>query len=179
MRGRWRWIMVAVFVAAVGVAEVSAAPIDAFFGRFAGHSLSEGDGNDVAARDFDVDIRPIKTGAFQIAWTTTVRDGGTTREKRYVIDFESTRRGGIYASQMRENMFGDRVPLDPMNGDPLVWARIVDDTLTVYALLITESGSYEMQIYERTLVPDGLRLTFQRLREGEAVRVVRGFLKRQ
>ena len=57
-------------------------------------------------------------------------------------------------------MFGHFTPLDPMAGEPYLWAHLSDDTLTVQALLITEDGGYEIQTYERRLAPHGLDLTF-------------------
>jgi hypothetical protein len=75
-------------------------------------------------------------------------------------------------------MFGNRVPMDPLSGDPFVWCRIAGRTLTVYALLINDAGRYDLQIYDRTLVDEGLELKFTRLREGDPPRVLTAFLER-
>jgi hypothetical protein len=179
MRGPWRIVAVSLVIAVGAARLAAAADIDAFFGHFIGQTISASDDDSVTARDLDVTIGPTDGGAFQVDWKTTVRSDGETRKKSYAIDFEQTPREGIFASQMRRTMFGDRVPMDPMKGDPLVWARLVGDTLTVYAMRITETGTYDMQIYERTLAPGGLALTFTRYREGDSIRVVRSFLKRQ
>ena len=66
-----------------------------------------------------------------------------------------------------------------MQGEPYVWARLNGDTLSVYSLFVTDEGGYEIQQYDRTLVAEGLRLKFQRLRNGTPLRSVTTVLKRQ
>jgi hypothetical protein len=80
---------------------------------------------------------------------------------------------------MRKDLFGQAVPLDPLEGDPYVWARIDGDTLSVHALLITETGGYELQAYNRTLIEGGLRLEYSRVRDGKVLRTVTGVLTRR
>ncbi len=81
---------------------------------------------------------------------------------------------------MRSGLFGKRVPNDPLKGEPFFWARIVDRTLTIHALYITDDGGYEMQVYERKLDDDGnMELIFKRFRNGEPIRDVTGKLLRQ
>ncbi|MDG4603225.1 MAG: hypothetical protein P9C48_12035 [Defluviicoccus sp.] len=169
------WLLIGLVTAAF--AESATPTLEAFFGTFKGQTILESDGA-MTTRDLDVAIAPTRTG-FNIRWTTTTlgRDGALKRESSS-IDFEPTRRTGIFASQMRSDMFGNRVPLDPLRGDPFVWARQIDATLTVYALLITDDGGYEMQVYHRTLAEDGLTLRFFRFREGDALRTVTASLKR-
>lgn len=56
-------------------------------------------------------------------------------------------------------------------------AKIEGQTLTVYASLIADDGAHEVQTYERTLVPGGMRLKFSRVRNGEAIRAIEVDLK--
>ena len=80
---------------------------------------------------------------------------------------------------MRVDAFGNATPLDPLRGDPYVWARLEGSRLMVYALIITESGGYEMHEYERTLTPAGvMNLSYFRVVDGEVQRAVTGTLKR-
>lgn len=149
--------------------------IDAFFGSYEGTSIS-GAAEGTSARDMKVSIAPTKRG-FNVTWnTTTHKADGKSKIKTYSIDFEPTKREGIFGSEMRRNKFGDRVPLDPLEGEPYVWARITGDVLTVYSLHITAEGSYEMQVYNRTRTKEGLSTKFTRFREGEPMRVVTGTL---
>ncbi len=73
-------------------------------------------------------------------------------------------------------MFGNAVPLDPLKGDPYVWARVEGDTLTVFALHVLEDGGYEMQTYARKRIPEGIDLKYSRIRDGETLRTVEGTL---
>lgn len=149
--------------------------IDAFFGAYEGASIS-GATEGVSVREMKVSIAPTKRG-FNVTWnTTTHKTEGKSKVKTYSIDFEPTKREGIFGSEMRRNKFGDRVPLDPLGGAPYVWARITGNVLTVYSLHITAEGSYEMQVYHRTRTEDGLSTKFTRFREGQPVRVITGTL---
>jgi hypothetical protein len=167
---------IAVFGSTTGVLaeEVS---IAAFFGEYEGQSITSTD-EGLSVRDLSVVIKERKDG-FNLEWTTiTVNVDGMNKRKSYDIDFRSTPRDDIYASEMRRDKFGGQVPLNPLKGDPYVWARQEGGTLTVYAMVITEDGSYEMQQYDRKLTEDGLDLAFSRIRDGEQLKVIKGTLKR-
>jgi hypothetical protein len=98
--------------------------------------------------------------------------------KTYSVEFGPTDRDGIYASAMHRDVFGHQEPLDPLKGEPYVWARLSGDTLTIFALLITDEGGYEIQTYDRTLTNDGLELRYTRDRDGKTLPPVTGSLKR-
>jgi hypothetical protein len=151
--------------------------IEPFFGEYRGKTISEDDGV-TTTRDLGVTIEPDGEN-FKITWSTvTRRDDGELKHKSYGISFAPTRRPDIYRSAMRTDMFGNRVPMDPLSGDPFVWCRIAGKTLTVYALLINDDGRYDLQVYDRTLVDKGLDLKFTRLREGDPPKVLTAFLER-
>jgi hypothetical protein len=170
-------ILVVVLLFSASGARAENVPVEAFFGTYEGVSIQrDDDGTNV--RDLGVRIGPTN-GGFNVTWTTTVRTtDGKSKPKSYSIDFEESRREDIYRSQMRADKFGNRVPLDPLAGDPYVWARISGPTLTVNALVITDDGDYDLQVYHRTLTEDGLALEFSRFREGEEVRTVTAQLRR-
>ncbi len=151
--------------------------IEPFVGTYIGHDIASDDPT-FSSRDAAVAIRP-KGDGFVIDWSTTTHLAtGKVKRKSYSIHFRPTNRGSIFASAMRKNKFGAPVPLDPLKGEPYVWARIVDKTLTVYALLVTDEGGYEMQVYERTVTAGGLDLLFTRIRDGEQYRTVTAKLNR-
>lgn len=153
--------------------------IEDFYGSYVGQSISvEGEG--LTPRDLSVKIKSAE-GGFNVSWTTiTKRVDGTKRKKSYSIDFAVSKRKGIYSSAMRRDMFGNRRPIDPLAGGvPFVWATLKGSSLTVHALLITDDGGYELQSYVRTLTDEGLRLEFNRFRNGKAMRTITGELKRQ
>lgn len=149
-----------------------------FYGRYVGRSVSV-NGAGLSARDLSVTIKQTKKG-FNLTWVTVVhrKDQKATR-KSYSIDFTKTPRGGIWGSAMRRDAFGGRRPVDPLREDvPFVWATLKGATLTVSALLIIEGGGYELQTYERTLIKDGMKLTFIRLRNGERLKQITGVMSR-
>jgi hypothetical protein len=148
-----------------------------FFGSYEGTSTSIPDG-EIAARNHRVMIMPYE-GGFMVDWVTVMhKANGRIKRVGYSIAFKPTRRKNIYASAMRMDLFGHRVPLDPLKGDPFVWATLSGDTLTVYAVHITDSGGEDLQIDKRTLTPQGLDLEFVRLRDEQPVRRVRATLQK-
>lgn len=162
-------------MAIVADGHTAAHDVDIFFGEYQGEAVTDYDG-DIRKRDLRVKISPTKNG-FSVNWVSvTKRADGKLKRKEYSIDFHPTRRKGIYRSGERRDMFGNSVPLDPMEGEPYVWARVHEKTLTVYALHVLEDGGYEMQTYARTRIPEGLDLTYLRVRDGKILRTVNGTL---
>lgn len=156
-----------------------AAPLSEFAGDYTGRAEVQNADGSLSPRDMSVQIRETK-GGFVVAWTTTTyRAPDRTKEKSYRIEFVPTDRDGVFAAAQEKNVFGHRVQLDPMAGEPYVWARIKDQTMTVYSMFVDDAGGYEMQQFDRTLVEGGLQLNFTRLRNGAAARSVSTFLERQ
>ena len=154
-----------------------AADIDPFVGNYTG-SADVDHGGESAPRNMSVEIADTKDG-FDVTWSTTIqRANGEVDEKQYTIRFLQTTGSDVFPSAMKSDVFGNRVPLDPLNGDPYVWSHIAGETLTVYALNILEDGGYEMQEYRRSLADGGLSLDYRRLRNGEKLRNVKAFLKK-
>jgi hypothetical protein len=149
-----------------------------FIGSFAG-TYSSDDGGVEKKRDLSVDISKTKDG-FNVSWTTTTFKNDKPKTKSYSIDFIESDREHIYMAAQKKNVFGGREPLDPMKGDAYAWARVDGTKLTIYALVITENGGYEMQKFDRILMADGnLHLMFSRVREGEMLRTIDATLYRQ
>lgn len=148
-----------------------------FVGEYVGEGILHEDQH-LTKRDLRVEIKPSRDG-FSLTWVSVTHNiEGTLNRKSYTVQFKPKGESGLYGSAMRTDMFGNQVPLDPLKGEPYVWARISGDTLFVYAMLITEEGGYEMQVYERTLTPNGMELIYSRVRDGQMMRTVRGTLKR-
>lgn len=149
-----------------------------FIGEFVGKYTSE-DGGIENSRDLSVSIHEIDDG-FNISWKTTTFKKKKPKTKSYSIDFIKTHREHIYQAAEKKNVFGGREPLDPMKGEPYGWARIDGPKLTVYALVITENGTYEMQTFDRILLGDNnLHLKFSRIRDGEVMKTIDANLQRQ
>ncbi len=156
----------------------SAKTIEEFYGVYEG-ATADTVGTELSRRDLAVEIRARKKGGFELTWTTVIkRSSGKVKRKSHTVSFVSAGKKNMYASAMRTNLFGKAVPLDPLKGDPYVWATLEGDTLTVHALVITEDQGYEMQTYRRTLTDEGLALEFHRVRDGQRLKDVRGTLVR-
>lgn len=152
-----------------------AADITAFLGTFTGTAQMSDDGSE-ADRDMSVTISEAENG-FTVAWTSTIRKlDGRIKENKYTITFTPSQRDNIFASAMKTNVFGKAVPLDPLKGDPYVWARLTGNTLSVFSLLIDEDGNYMVQEYHRSLTDGGLNLEYKRFRDGAALKTVNAFL---
>jgi hypothetical protein len=149
-----------------------------FFGNYVGRTITAPDGS-LSPRDLSIEIKPHGDNGFLLAWTTVIRDASGTRHRAYSIAFTPSTRTGIFASAMRRDAFGHSEPLDPLKGEPYVWADIEGPTLRVHALLITDDGGYEMQVYRRTLTADGMTLEFSRNRNGKELKTVYGNLQRK
>ena len=159
------------------VAEAQSGGIQRFYGSYVGEAVSES-GDELDKRDISAEITPQGKG-FKVKWTVVIKRGSDKpRRVEYTIAFSPTKRPDIYSSQMRTDVFGNAVPLDPLAGDPYIWARIDGNKFWMYALFVTDTGGYEMQTYERTLVPDGMDLRYSRVRDGEVLRTVIGKLKK-
>ncbi len=170
--------LLCLLVLAAGPARAGDAAVKDFFGRYVGEAISTME-EGLSKRDLSVEIRDAGNDAFTVDWTTITREeDGSRKRKSYSITFRPTKRDGIFASAMRADKFGNAVPLDPMTGQPYVRARIHGKTLTIHALHITPEGGYEMQVYDRTLIPEGLDLRFSRFRDGRQLKLITGTLIR-
>lgn len=155
------------------------ADISGFVGEFSGSAeIVSADGTSMQ-RDMSVEIVKQSKG-FSVSWTsTTYKPDGRIKEKSYSIDFVPSDRPDIYAAAQAKDVFGHLVQLDPMKGEPFVWARIIGETLTVFSLFVNDDGGYEMQQFDRTLVKGGLHLDFMRIRNGKPQKSVSTLLVRK
>jgi hypothetical protein len=155
------------------------ADISRFVGRYEGTAevvMADGTSN---KRDMSVHISDTGKGRFAVNWTSVIHEpDGKSRSKSYQIEFQRTRREGVYSAAMKRDVFGNSVPLNPMKGEPYVWARIIGDTLTVFSLMVKADGGYDLQQFDRTLAEGGLDLDFQSIDNGQLSRRVSTFLKK-
>lgn len=174
-------IMLTLALAAAGRAHAAYDGADAikkFFGSYKGYTISsqvEG----LTKRDLNIEIKPYDDEGFTVTWTTVLRKSdGKERSKTFTINFLPSSRPSVYAAAAKRDLFGHLKPLNPLEGDPYVWAAVDANTLTIRSLHIGETGGYEMQVFGRTLTTDGLATRFERVRDGEMLKVIEGTLKR-
>lgn len=176
---RTRTLFLFVVMVVLGYAQPGFAQseFEKFFGRYVGSDMS--DSTDMSeTRSSDVAIKPYQEG-FNVTWNTiSTRTNTKVKKSTFSINFRPSKQRGVYGSAMSKDMFGNEKPLDPLNGDPYVWAYISGDTLTVNSLLVAENGGYEIQTYERTLIDGGMSLVFSRVQNGEIQKQFRGHMKK-
>lgn len=172
-------VLAATAVLAVsGATHALAAEISDFVGSYTGKAEIQSEG-EVHKRDLSVMIEETDQG-FRVDWTTvTYRADGRIKSAEYSINFVPSDREDVFSAAMKKNMFGHEVQLDPMKGEPYVWARIMDDTMTVFSLFVDNEGGYEIQEFNRTLAKGGLDLDFLSVRNGAVRRRIETFLERQ
>ena len=156
---------------------ISSELIEPFFGKYTGHATYT-ENNIEINRDLGVLIRETDEG-FKVDWeVTTVRPDKKSKTKKYSISFTPTKRDHVFEAAMQPSIFGGKKPLDPIKGDPYVWARILDQTLTIYALLINDDGGYELLSYDRSLADNGLNLNYSRIHDGNQLKTISSFLEK-
>jgi len=173
-----RGIAVATMVAALllvgGMAR--AASIDPFVGTYVGTALVEDD-NTINKRDLNIVNKKADDG-FEVDWTTIIPKDNKSVRRQFKIRFLPTQRKDVFKAAMRTNVFGAAVPLDPLKGDPYIWAAIRGKSLFVYGLIVTDQGGYELQVYERSLKPGGMTVRFKRIHDGKQLKEITGEVKR-
>jgi hypothetical protein len=160
---------------------VDMATADAGMGDFYGHYRGYGFAEDATGpfinteRDFELSIVPLEPDGFEISWTTVKRKGDSPNSlevsiSRNTAKFRASGEPGVYHGV--ENGA-------PLDGGTMTWARLQGDVLTVYRMVIEQSGVPELHVYRRMITAKGLELYFTALRDGKMVRTVRGRYTRQ
>ena len=181
----WQTVAMALVIVA-GLAPASRSPqaaapdLEPFFGAFVGvaevEDLKTGE---VRQRDMDIVIQPYHDDGFMIQWVNvTLVDGrrdlpGVVRRIQEVR-FEPADGRDLYVEVAADNPFREREEIQPLRGDPVRWASLDDNRLHVYAFVVAEDGTYELQIYDRVLTDKGIDIAFQRIVDGEVVRRISG-----
>lgn len=147
---------------AMGLALVAAGPAafaqqrlpDAFDGKFRG-TLS--------------DTIAETGGEFTVAISKS--DGGFTMTwpPRIAARFEPAGRPGVFKTRGKSQV---------LDGVPVYWARIEDETLIVYSAQIDDQGGYRIYNFIYTPSGDGLDLVIRHVMTGAEPRISRGKLKR-
>ena len=164
-------------IVAVALLALTAAPearaqnltVDAFYGHYQGSGIAENEDSlyfGVTVRDLDVRIGP-EAGGFYVEWTSVIRGGGDPNNP----DVRKRSQRVSFSPNARPNVFTSKTATNPMNGG-LIWARIMEQTLTVNVMRISENGSYTVQTYNRTLGGTGMVLNFINTTDGEPQRQV-------
>lgn len=146
-----------------------------FFGEYRGTGITEGDGHSfgISVRGLDVTIEPGKKSGFKVRWSALIRSGDET-DPRYRLKLAEV----TFAPLDRPGLYKAIAATRPEAGEWIGWARVSGDGMTVYQLLLDDSGGFQLTSHERTLTEIGMKLRFVRRESGGVVRVVTGELEK-
>jgi hypothetical protein len=151
-----------------------------FFGAYVGVAeVQDLPSGDTRQRDMDIVIQPYQEDGFMIQWVNvTLVDGrrdvpGVERRVQRVL-FEPADERNFYVEVEEGSPFREREETRPMRGDPVRWASLDGDRLHVYAFVVGEDGTYELQVYDRVLTDKGIDIDFQRIVDDVVVRRISG-----
>jgi hypothetical protein len=151
-----------------------------FYGTYVGGAVvSAPGGGKVEQRDMDIVVQPYDEDGFQVEWVNVTRVDGrrdVQGVQRHVqrARFVPSAEGDFFVESRDSGVFQERAETRPMQGDPVRWAAIDGNNLYVYSFMILEDGRYELQMYDRRLVEDGMEIEFRRLVDGQLVKRIDG-----
>ncbi len=162
-----------------GAAAAADGIVEKFFGSFAGTTTW---GAGLSPRDINVVIAPRGEG-FTVAWDTiSLRDPTKPKRKSHAVDLVATPHDNLFVAKAHLGRTDGPLASDPLKGalpkTPLVWARVENDTRSLYTLERTADGRADVQAYHRTLSGDRMKLHFIRYLEGKAVKQTKGKMRR-
>jgi hypothetical protein len=160
----WPLVLIGVILAASPAFGQSGLPAS-FHGDWQGKELSVDDGSaelEATADDLSVRIAPDGSG-FRMTWTALSREGSGGPLARHLVEarFEPADRPGVFVFNPKQSslllrLFGDPATSNPLEGEPLLWARLEGETLSVYGLAINLDGSFDLYQHVRTLTGEGM-----------------------
>lgn len=146
--------------------------LEKFIGAFVGSGAATVDGGAQEQRDLDVTVEPYKDGGFTLKWITVVRaangerTGDDVRRREVEENFVPVEdRENVFVLDGKGGLFQKAETPDPMKGDPIRWAAIEDDAMTVYSMAVGPGGGAELHVYRRTLTEKGMAVSFLRLQD--------------
>ena len=181
----WSLVLMGLLLSAGPTFAQDALP-EGFFGNWQGATLTASGGSEALAfspDDLNVQIEPDGEG-FEMHWMSLTRgDSGQLVRQPVEARFTATDRPGVFAfnpknSSLLLGLFGDPATNNPLQGEPLLWARVEDETLSVYGLVIGSDGSFDLYQHVRTLTDDGMAAVHSHRTEHEPAVVIEGRLER-
>ena len=130
-------------------------------------------------RDIDMVIEPYQNDGLRVQWTNvTLVDGrrdvpGVKRRSDEMLLVPAPGRG-FFLGGVGYDPFRTKKSADPIAGDPLRWGVVAGEALATYSFDILEDGTFELQVFRRQPIPDGIGLEFDRILDGELVRRMTG-----
>jgi hypothetical protein len=181
----WWWSALAVVIGLLtgaGVATADEAAIADFYGEWQGVTAEVQGIGGVTPQDLSVTIRPDGTG-FRMQWTELeIGSGGVAGRRDVRVSFDPTGQPGVFAyreepGSMLERLFASPATSNPLEGETLLWARLVGPTLTVYSLALDHDGGFQLDRYEHTLQEGSMSYVGSRRTGRGPIAIVEGRLE--
>ena len=181
-----RLLLIGLILAASPAFGQDGLPAD-FYGDWQGEELESSqavDDGEVTAADLSVRIEPDGDG-FRMRWVLLARErsGGPLKRQPIEARFALTGRPGVFASapeqrSMLLRLFGDSPTSNPLEGEPLLWARFDGEVLSVYRLAITSDGGVDLYQHRRSLMDGGMAARYVHRTDAEPPMILEGRLRR-
>jgi hypothetical protein len=162
------------------------AGIDDFFGKWRCVEVSiEGSepALELAPADLDMSITD-QGGGFRIRALALGREhDGSLALRPFDATFAPTDTPGVFAFEpaagsLLSSLFADPAVGNPLEGDTLLWARLMDDTLHVYSLAIDHRGGFILEQSTGQLSEDGMVSRYALRLENDQIVTIDGRLER-
>jgi hypothetical protein len=123
-------------------------------------------------RESTVDIKAAPEAGFLVYWSTEflARPAGPDKVRATSLHFLPTTNPNVWRAARTG---------DPIHGQALIWAQVLDKAMTIYATIIPKDGHPVMTVYRRTLTGEDLALEYERIEDGKRVTAVSGTLKKE
>lgn len=165
-------------LALIGASPAQSAQTDLgrFAGAYVGETITQG-GETMELGDLHLRLK-VRGDGFVADWRS-LADPDESEEHHHNVTFVLSHRDNIYVAVLGCDMFGNRVPLDPMRGGPFMWASIEEARMNLYVMKIGARGTHDLRIYRYRLEGEKLALSFERHRDEKRVQVVLGSMFKQ
>ena len=126
-------------------------------------------------RHLDIEVTPYHQDGLRIDWVTVelvngMRDQPGVKRWSQEARFKPSESKGFLVEVGENDVFRERQAMVPIEGDPVRWTRIDDNSLHTSSFVVTEDGRYELQLYQRILTDIGMDIQFERIVDGKTVR---------
>ncbi|MEA3291666.1 MAG: hypothetical protein U9Q71_05105 [Pseudomonadota bacterium] len=152
---------------------MGATDLDRFAGQWRGVAVDRNDGFEITADSLVLQLKQGTEG-FDLEWK--IPDSGD--QARFI----ETDQPGVFSTSASKlgflGLFSSSKEIDPLAGDPLIWARFEAGSLTVYKLTIDDLGAFSLDRSHLTVAGESLQLRFTRRAHGEPERSFVALLER-
>lgn len=178
------FILAFAFFALGAASSATAATIEDFLGVYVGVATElDSAGAETGERHIDIVVTPARRRGFSIEIVSVRlvdgrRDVPGVRRRVRELTFLPQGDRGLYVARGDFSPFVEQEGPDVLAGDPIVWAYIEGPSLFINSFALRADGRYDLEVFERRIVADGLEISYERSLDGRPGRRVVGTLIR-